>query len=253
MKLLGSTVCAAIALVGVAVEASPKTAPASTSNAWDGAYAADVPDMNMDPYGALRCPGDGVKVLTKEDKEDGFELPPGPNPSRYEITKGVVHFDVLWFDGESSTIKNGKRLIHVSVPIAELSHAQLKKQYDIATAAAEGTAAIPIDPIKIDVNEVTKKFSTLNVSVKLAKLSPKGTDRAIMGTGRTATIAVQLGSGDDVVRACGGANINSLKAFKEADRSKGHFCSQSESSCTFDDQCCSKSCSSQNHEMGVCR
>jgi hypothetical protein len=217
-----------------AAPAKPVTKPTTATGpaAWDGMYAAD--DARDGATGLL-CPGDG------------------PNTSQYTVTKGMLAFDVRWIDEERGH-RNGPRTFHVSAPLVPLDAKTVKQQSDYATSMAKVSAKVPIAPITVSWDGEDQVFREALVTATFSNLDPQGEAQAMVGTGRSAEIHVSLGVIDPVngaAAACGGSRINS-QSFQQNDFSKGQFCARSGSSCTWNEQCCSKSCSSERHEVGVC-
>lgn len=252
----------AVGLFAISVEAGPKSktgdAPAGgpAGKEWDGTYTASAPDQNSVIDGGFLCPGDGRASEgahrkgrkpsdddVRIDADDGVKTE--LNKSVYTIKDGQLTFDIIFLDLRDGP-KNGRRVIKATVPLVKLSAAQVKASYDAATMAARGDTWIKIPPIKLD----SGSYDKLHVTAKLEGLAPKGTDRALMGTGRSGTVIARLGGEDGAIQCSGEIQA---KEFKGPDLSKGKFCSRAEASCTYDAQCCSKSCAN-DHEgaLGHC-
>ncbi|HEY1816024.1 MAG TPA: hypothetical protein VGG74_26940 [Kofleriaceae bacterium] len=226
-----------LALLSFSTQAAPRKAAkvAQTGKTqWDGAYESDTAHgTDAGPQTRLLCPGDGI------------------NNTKYIVFGGKLTFVARWVDGEDDVPKNGNRSIKITVPLHTLDAKTTKQRTESATAMAEFDEMVPIDPITITSDQPTK-FDKAHVYGTFLNLAPKGTDQAVMGTGRSAEIIVNLGEKGEALAACGGSRINALEGFTGPDRSKGHFCNQDDADCTSDGDCCSHQCSSQHHEIGKC-
>lgn len=250
-------------------DAKPKTKPAAKASAatrsapgteWDGLYEADNTDSNAILNGGLLCPGDGRPPESKQPVDDSpdathfevettvvFEV----NTSKYLIKNGRLMFNVVFLDVPGGP-ENGRRVIPISVPLKNLTKEQMGSGAASARARGEEWLQIPAIKLRDSSTGTITAYDRIHVTADIAKLAPKGRAQATMGSGRTANVIVRLGGEDDAVQ-CSNNDINGSD-FTGPDRSKGSFCSQSDTSCYHDRDCCSKVCNNTHDgARGTCR
>jgi hypothetical protein len=146
-------------------------------------------------------------------------------------------------DSDNGPIKTGYRVIPISVTLVDADAKTLAREAPSSTAMATFDETVAIQPLKIQDDETPETYKKAKVKGTFLNLAPKGSDEAIMGTGRSAEISLGIERSDGSGGAgCGGARINAGEGFTAADPSKGKFCTTGGASCRTDDQCCSRTC-----------
>ena len=211
---------------------------------WDGAYASDSAQGTDagNQHGVL-CPGEGIN--------NGF----------YNVAGGTLSFNVHWVDDEDPRAgtkaanadkfpQNGHRVIPLTVKLVDVSDKERASKSASSTAMAKFDETVTIPALKLSENGKAVTFTEAHVYGTFLNLAAKGSDQAIMGTGRTAKVVVNIGGEPgSALAGCGDSRINALQGFTAADPSKGNFCSIETASCRTDAQCCSRSCSA--HATGT--
>jgi hypothetical protein len=113
---------------------------------------------------------------------------------------------------------------------------------------------VTILSLTLSENEKAVSFTKAHVYGSFVDMAAKGSDQAIMGSGRSAEIAVDLrGEPGSALAGCGGSRINALEGFTAADLPKGNFCTTDGASCRSIAQRCSRACSPRSTDTtGKC-
>jgi len=244
MKWLLVLTCLAFATTSSAKPKSKPPAKPGVIKGWNGVWEVEHPSTNPEG-GGLLCPGEGVRERVSSESPK-----PDPNTSMYGVKGSVLKFDVLWHDYEEDPdgSVNGRQVYHVSVKLKDISKKQAANEMGNSIAGTRADEWMKLDPpLKINRGRGSKTIDKMHIEVSLYNVGDSGGPEA---SGRLGT--VQITGGDANTGFACGSTIHNVAGYTEVDFSKGHWCKQTTRSCTADDQCCSKSCSSDHHETGTC-
>jgi len=223
---------AALLLATTATAAPPHASkPGPTrahANRWDGEYTLLQHESPGDFYGFL-CPGRSIDAGHGEVKHTG----------KYTVANGVLEFDAWYVPGPGATTHS----YHLRVPLRDLPRGEAGNYADGADAGAVASIDVPIAPLRYTRawDGTVYNIAALHVEARVFHYPESD-----VATGRMGDLKVTV---DDATLCQEDRLVG--KEFT-LDYSKGSYCSQAQSMCTDDAQCCSGKCSAHHGSQGSC-